>query len=143
MIHLGRHGILAPADLQLTGHGLEAGLPLLIPQVEQQACHALFQAGEQIGKAGGILGQIAFGVLVHQQRGKARHGFIVQLHKGLQRRHGVVRAGVRVQRHLQHPVHQGAALVGGKLGPAAGPEPQHILQKVAVAAGIIFFQLTG
>ena len=54
MIYLGRHGILAPADLQLTGHGLEAELPLLIPQLEQQARHALFQAGEQIGKAGGI-----------------------------------------------------------------------------------------
>ena len=123
MIGLPGDGILPPADLQFTGHRAETGLPLLIPQVAQKACHALFQAGEQVGKAGSVLRQIALGVLVHQQGGQRRHGLVVQLQK---RRHGVgagvVRAGVRVQCHLQHPVHQGAALVGGKLCPLAGAQ---------------------
>ena len=40
-------------------------------------------------------------------------------------------------------MHQGTALVCRKLCTAAGLEPQHILQKVTVAAGIVFFQLAG
>ena len=102
-----------------------------------------FQAGEQIGKAGRILGQIPPGILLHQQGGKVCHGRIVQLRKGSQGRHGVVRPGVRFQRHLQHPVHQGAALVRRKLRPLPGFQPQHILQEITVAAGIVFFQLAG
>ena len=38
-------------------------------------------------------------------------------------------------------MHQAATLVSRKLGPAAGAQAQHVLQKVAVPAGIIFFQL--
>ena len=40
-------------------------------------------------------------------------------------------------------MHQGAALVGGELGPLAGAQTQNVLQKVAVAAGVVFFQLAG
>ena len=101
MIELGRHGVLAPADLQLTGHRPEAGLALLVPQVAQKACHALFQPGEQIGEAGGVFGQVAAGVLVHQQPRQLGHCLVVQLDE--RRQHvgaGVVRRGVRVQRHL-------------------------------------------
>ena len=119
------------------------GLVLLVPQVAQQAGHALFQPGEQVGKACGILRQVAPRVLVHQCGGKVSHGGIIQFQKRTQPGAGVVCPGVGVQRHLQDPVHQGTALVGGKLRTAAGLEPQHILQKVAVTADIIFFQLAG
>ena len=143
MIHLPGHGIFAPANFQLAGHRLEPGLVLLVPQVAQKARHALFQAGEQVGKAGRILGQKALCVFVHQKAGKVRHGVVVQREKRRQPGAGVVRGRVRVQCHLQHPVHQGAALVCGKLCPLAGLQAQHILQKVAVPAGIVFFQLAG
>ena len=142
-VYLSGHSVLAPAYFQLTGHGLELGLVLLVPQIAQQTGHALFQPGEQVGKACGILRQIAPRVLVHQCGGKVGHGGIIQLQKGAQPGAGVVCPGVGVQRHLQHPVHQGTALVCRKLCTAAGLEPQHILQKVAVAAGIVFFQLAG
>ena len=77
-VHLPGHGILAPAYFQLTGHGLKLGLVLLVPQVAQQTGHALFQPGEQIGKACGILRQIAPRVLVHQRSSKVGHGGIIQ-----------------------------------------------------------------
>ena len=112
MIHLPGHGILPRTDLQFAGHRLELGLVLFVPQVAQQAGHALFQPGQQVGKAGGVLGQIALGVLVHQQARQRCHGFVIQFQIGLHGPTGVVRIRVRVQRHLQHPVHQGAALVG-------------------------------
>ena len=57
---------------------------MLVPQIAQQAGHALFQPGEQVGKACGILRQIAPRVLVHQCGGKVSHGGIVQLQKGAQ-----------------------------------------------------------
>ena len=40
-------------------------------------------------------------------------------------------------------MHQGAALVGTQLGPAARFQAQHILQKVPIPAGVVFFQLAG
>ena len=48
-----------------------------------------------------------------------------------------------VEGHLEHPVHEGAALVGGKLRPLAGAQTQHVLQKITVPAGVVFFELTG
>ena len=143
MIHLPGHGVLPGADAQLTGCRVEAGLLLFVPQVAQKACHAFFEPREQIGEPGRILRQITLCIFVHQQAGKACHGIIVQLQKWGQPGAGIIRIRVRVQRHLQHPVHQGAALVGRKLGPSAGLQAQHILQKIAVTAGIVFFQLAG
>ena len=112
MIHLPGHGILPGADAQLAGCRVEAGLLLFVPQIAQKAGHAFFEAGEQVGEPGRILGQIALCIFIHQQAGKARHGFVVQFQKRRQRLAGVIRSRVRVQRHLQHPMHQGAALVG-------------------------------
>ena len=143
MIQLAGHGVLSAADLQFAGGRFELRLVLFVPQIAKQARHALFQAGEQIGEPGGVLGQIAFCVFVHQQRRKACHGVIIQLQERFQPAAWVVRSGVGVQRHLQHPVHQSAALVGRKLRPLAGFQPQHILQEIAVPAGIVFFQLAG
>ena len=40
-------------------------------------------------------------------------------------------------------MHEGAALVGGKLGPLPGSQTQHVLQEIAVPAGVVFFELTG
>ena len=48
-----------------------------------------------------------------------------------------------VEGHLEHPVHEGAALVGGKLRPLPGAQTQHVLQKITVPAGVVFFELTG
>ena len=53
------------------------------------------------GEAGGVFGQVAAGVLVHQQSRQLGHRLVVQLDERC--RHvgaGVVRRGVRVQRHL-------------------------------------------
>ena len=77
------HGVLAGADLQLTGHRFEAGLALLIPQVAKQARHALFEAGEQIGEAGRVLGEIALCVLIYEKPGQRRHGLVIEVEEGL------------------------------------------------------------
>ena len=123
---------------------METALPLFIPQVAKQAGHALFDAGQQIAEPRPLLRQHPPGILVHQQAGQGFQCLVVQLCKGdRQPGAGVIRAGMGVQRHLQYPVHQGTALVGAQLCLAAGAQPQHILQKIAVAAAIIFFHLAG
>ena len=52
---------------------------LLVPQVAQQARHALFEAGEQIGEAGRVLGEVALCVLIYEKPGQRRHGLVVEV----------------------------------------------------------------